>query len=69
MPHSLPLRLQKLGAVTRRHFFGQAGLGFGALALNSILARDGYAKDASFRIPAKVKSVIYLHGCYLISGS
>ncbi|MDE0866001.1 MAG: DUF1501 domain-containing protein [Rubripirellula sp.] len=61
MNMNLPLPLKKLRAVTRRHFFEQTGLGFGALALNSILSRDGCAADESFRIPAKVKSIIYLH--------
>lgn len=49
-------------AKTRRHFFGQAGLGFGALALQSLLddpAADG--AEAGYRIPAKAKSIIYLH--------
>ena len=59
----LPLDLQQAQAHTRRHFFGQAGLGFGAIALQQLLARNGYAAEEkpSFRIPPKAKSVIYLH--------
>jgi len=53
--------LEQTRAVTRRHFFGQAGLGLGAIALQSVLARDGYSADADYRIPAKAKSIIYLH--------
>ena len=55
------LQFKQTEAITRRHFFGQAGLGFGALALQSLLAQDGHAAGANFRIPAKAKSVIYLH--------
>lgn len=57
----LPISLQKTQAVTRRHFFGQSGLGFGALALQSLLAKDGKAARQDYRIPAKAKSIIYLH--------
>lgn len=48
-------------ANTRRHFFGQAGLGFGALALQSLLAPASTAAGSARTIPAKAKSVIYLH--------
>jgi len=58
---TLPLSLERNLATTRRHFFGQAGLGLGSIALQSLLARDGRADDAGYRIPAKAKSVIYLH--------
>ena len=67
---TLPLQLQKTQAITRRHFFGNAGLGFSAVALQSLLSKNGDAfhenanhqsPSASFRIPAKAKSVIYLH--------
>ena len=64
--------LEQLRHVTRRHFFGQAGLGIGAMALASMLQRDTSAdgppnkserpltpKEPMF--PAKAKSVIYLH--------
>ena len=60
----IPNELQQAQAVTRRQFFGQTGLGIGSLALGSLLARDGSAKetlDDQVRLPAKAKSVIYLH--------
>ena len=57
----LPLRLEKTRAETRRHFFGQAGMGFGALALSSLLQQETNAANSSWKIPARVKSVIYLH--------
>ena len=58
----LPLNLQNTQAITRRHFFGQTGLGFGSIALNHLLSNNGYAaKQKGFRIPAKAKSIIYLH--------
>jgi hypothetical protein len=60
-PADLPLPMRPTQAVTRRHFFGQAGLGFGAIALQSLLAKNGYAAEADYKIPAKAKSVIYLH--------
>ena len=53
------LKLEQLRAQTRRHFFNQAGLGFGAIALQQLLAAEG--SQPKFRIPAKAKSVIYLH--------
>ena len=56
-----PEQLQQAQANTRRHFFGQTGMGFGALALQSLLAQNGYADDAGWKLPAKAKSVIYLH--------
>ena len=59
--NSLPLKLEKSRAETRRHFFGQAGMGFGAIALSSLLTQDTEANERSWQIPAKVKSVIYLH--------
>ena len=61
---NLPLQLQQTQAVTRRQLLGAGGLGLGSLALGSLLARDGAAKEAGqakFRLPAKAKSVIYLH--------
>ena len=53
------LKIEQLRAQTRRHFFKQTGLGFGAVALQQLLT----AEDArpKFRIPAKAKSIIYLH--------
>jgi hypothetical protein len=56
-----PLALENARTATRRQFFGQAGLGFGAIALQSLLARNGHADQADYRIPAKAKSIIYLH--------
>ncbi len=52
---------EKVRAQTRRHFFGQAGLGFGALALNQLLADEKGGSENGIRIPAKAKSIIYLH--------
>ena len=52
------LKIEQTRAQTRRHFFGQAGLGFGALALSDLLAAD---TKPAFQIPAKAKSIIYLH--------
>jgi hypothetical protein len=66
-------RLGHLHAITRRAFFGQSGLGLGAVALNSLLLRDGFAASAKPKqpenplfpkappLPAKAKAVIYLH--------
>jgi hypothetical protein len=54
---------------TRRHFFSDCGIGLGAVALSSLLARDTQAGDARSRdplaprpghFPARAKSVIYL---------
>ena len=58
---TLSIRLQQTRAVTRRHFFGQSGLGIGSIALSSLLADDGNAADKPWQIPAKAKSIIYLH--------
>ena len=55
------MNLHSLQTATRRHFFQQAGLGVGAIALQSLLSRDSRGEDASYRIPAKAKSIIYLH--------
>jgi hypothetical protein len=57
--------------VTRRHFFGQCGVGLGALALTQMLGNDGYGRDIKVdplhpmaprppQFPAKAKNVIYL---------
>lgn len=47
---------------TRRHFFKNTGLGFGAIAFQSLLSNEGYAAPArDYRIKAKAKSIIYLH--------
>ena len=58
---NLPISLRQTQAVTRRHFFGQAGLGVGAMALQSLLTDHGYAADDDYRIAANAKSIIYLH--------
>lgn len=55
------LPLHQLQATTRRHFFGQAGLGVGAIALQSLLAENSSAAEPAYRLPAKAKSIIYLH--------
>jgi hypothetical protein len=54
--------------ITRRHFFRSSGLGLGAMALQSLLARDGYsAQSANPLAPKppmfapKARRVIYLH--------
>jgi uncharacterized protein DUF1501 len=60
-----------LHLLTRRHFLQQSQLGMGAIALSSLLARDGDATPLSSVVnplspkqppfPAKAKQVIYLH--------
>jgi hypothetical protein len=62
---------QRVRATTRRHFFKQCQFGIGAMALGSLLARDGYAAPSSapanplaVRPPharPRAKAVIYLH--------
>ena len=52
---------EKVRVQTRRHFFGQTGLGFGALALSQLLAEEKGGVGKGVRIPAKAKSIIYLH--------
>src|SRR6478609_6741089 len=67
-------QLQQLQHLTRRHFLQQSQAGLGAIALSSLLARDGgAATPASLssvvnplapkqpHFPAKAKQVIYLH--------
>jgi len=46
---------QKLRAITRRHFFEQAGFGVGAAALWNLLEGESRASG-----PAKAKNIIYL---------
>src|SRR5262245_38236794 len=71
-----PTTVGHLKLATRRHFFGQCGVGVGAIALNQLLQRDGIAAPAPTNTvkfdPAnplaprpghfapKVKNVIYL---------
>ncbi|MGB1928006.1 MAG: DUF1501 domain-containing protein [Mariniblastus sp.] len=57
----LPLPLKKIQATTRRQFFGHTGLGLGSIALSSLLNQESSNEPTGFRIPAKAKSVIYLH--------
>lgn len=71
-PHQLAEAERRLAHdVTRRHFFGRCAVGLGALALNDLLARDGYGAFARPdpadpmaprppEFPGKVKRVIYL---------
>src|SRR5690348_2706021 len=40
------IETQNLHLQTRRHFFGQCGVGVGAIALNQMLASDGVAAPA-----------------------
>ena len=71
---SLNFRLTNARAMTRRHFFGRAGLGLGGIALGRLLTRDGLGATAGKRpaapgpmavkppmIPARAKSIIYMH--------
>ncbi|MGH9849786.1 MAG: DUF1501 domain-containing protein, partial [Blastocatellia bacterium] len=70
MNTSLPNDLRE---TTRRHFFGQCAVGLGSIALNLLLARDGFGEPQRSQIdptnplaprkppqPAKAKRVIYL---------
>lgn len=67
----MDFELERARASTRRAFFGQAGLGLGALALASLSAESGHAAGAAApaegmaprpaMLPARAKSVIYLH--------
>jgi hypothetical protein len=63
----------ELRDITRRHFFGQCAVGLGSIALNCLLARDGFGEPQRPQIdptnpmaprksplPAKAKRVIYL---------
>ena len=51
--------------ITRRHFFQTSGLGFGALALNALMSRDGVAANPLSpkqpMIAPRAKRAIYLH--------
>ena len=53
----------RLQQITRRHLLGHAGLGLGGIALQSLIPTTGSGSDRVDvpRIPAKAKSVIYLH--------
>ena len=62
-------QLENVRSITRRHFFGQAGLGFGSIALQALLQGNGIGAEAPLNplaakqspLPAKAKRVIYLH--------
>lgn len=54
-------RLQSVRSQTRRHFFRNSGLGFGAIALHSMMNSNAISNDDKFKIKARAKSVIYLH--------
>ena len=64
------IQLEHALAQTRRHFFGQAGLGLGAMALGSLLQRETAAAPQAAANPLaprqpmhepRAKAVIYLH--------
>jgi hypothetical protein len=69
----MEIPLEKARTITRRTFFTQAGVGLGAIALNTLLQREGAAQvkkagevinPLAPRKPmrsAKAKAVIYLH--------
>src|SRR5262245_21435338 len=71
---NLQSEIRNLQPSTRRHFFGQCGVGVGAIALNQLLARDGLAAPAATakidpanplapregHFAPKIKNVIYL---------
>ena len=65
--HTHELDSASLLVQTRRHFFRDCGVGVGAMALSSLLARDSSAKERNDPLapkkphfPAKAKAVIYL---------
>jgi len=67
---TLDFHLEQARAVTRRHFFRRCQLGVGSMALASLLKRDGQAEPTAAanpfavkppQLPARAKSVIYLH--------
>ncbi|WP_337175862.1 DUF1501 domain-containing protein [Paludisphaera sp.] len=56
------LRLRLARAETRRQFLRRSQAGLGAIALASLMGRDSRAAGAAVpRVPAKARSVIYLH--------
>jgi len=76
LPAALPLPVHHARAVTRRHFLRNCQLGVGAMALGSLLARDGHAATPAaqaamqFTNPLapkppmhapRAKHVIYIH--------
>lgn len=56
------IKLSNPESLSRRRFFERTGLGLGAMALQSLLQRDGtLAQSQSLVIPPRAKRVIYLH--------
>ncbi len=61
------LLIERAHAMTRRHFFGRVGLGFGAIALESLVRESSAAPSQNPLAPRPpmisptAKSVIYLH--------
>ncbi len=68
--------IERARAITRRTFFGQTGLGLGAMALGTLLGNGAQAQSAPHDVPhkpsgpltlrqaahpAKAKAIIYLH--------
>lgn len=51
------MNFSELQNTTRRQFFSNAGIGLGAMALHTMAS----GKESNYRIPAKAKSIIYLH--------
>jgi hypothetical protein len=50
--------------ITRRHFLGRFGASIGAVALSSMLSRDGYASIGGHNGPhfaPRARRIIYLH--------
>jgi len=74
MSDLLDFRLAHTRAMTRRHFFGRAGMSLGGIALGQLFAREVFAAGSGAKpaapnplsvrppmIPARAKAVIYLH--------
>src|SRR5947209_1828949 len=63
-----PIR-ERIDLLTRRHFFGRAGIGLGAAALSSLIGQDAARADSSElgglpslpHFAPKAKRAIYLH--------
>jgi hypothetical protein len=54
------VRKSELRAITRRHFFEQAGFGVGAAALSHLFRGEAGASPQYLSRPAKAKNIIYL---------
>lgn len=55
-----PLQHARSALTSRRSWLTQTGSGFGSIAMASILARDGFASNASTPFPARAKRVIQI---------